>query len=242
MTWKEDLEKIKSGKKYNKRRKYIFEEVYCSHEELVKIAKENIPRESHNSVSSFTSWVFNLSHSRNSNKKYAFAFGRAAEEELLKERKKNRDRIRRFRDGSVKMGRTVFFEDDLSNTQKPFKICSLRINGKPLMGRPDLVMRDDKINEFEIYEIKATRTKRHIPSSGWPNLITQLWCYSWINKFLQASDVKLIGAIYKEKKGELYTNNLVHHQRTPRWNKSDTDIHDQCLELFEIYGGKFWEN
>ena len=130
----------------------------------------------------------------------------------------------------------------MSNTQKTFQIPSLTINGIPLRGRPDLVMRDDKINEFEIYEIKATRTKRHIPSSGWPNLITQLWCYSWIVDFRHASDVKLIGLIYKEKKGILYDDNLVHHHRTPRWNKSDTNIHKQCLELFKIYGGKFREN
>lgn len=121
MTWKEDLEKIKSGEKYNKRRKNIFEEEYCPHEELVKIAKENIPRESHNSVSSFTSWVFNLSHSRNSNKKYAFAFGRAAELELLMERKKNRDRIIRFRDASEKMGRTVFLRMICQTHRRLFK-------------------------------------------------------------------------------------------------------------------------
>jgi len=146
--------------------------------------------------------------------------------------------------------------EDISLKDRPsFKISSLNYNGKPFYGRPDVVYKNIKTNDRIIVEIKNTGTYNNsIPDGGWFNLQCQLWSYSWIDNFIDSPNIFLYGDIRKMITLPNWNGTQIKISepsgQNPGWrirkngvlnldNDSVNILHNQCLELFEYYGGKF---
>ena len=73
----------------------------------------------------------------------------------------------------------------------------------------------------------------------------QLWCYAWIDDFLDASQVQLILELYYPPIGNKFTRIKESLYVLPlpiaplMWSREDQDFHQNCLSMFEKYGGKF---
>ena len=57
-----------------------------------------------------------------------------------------------------------------------------------------------------------------IPVDGWPNVEAQLWCYSWIDEFVTAKDVIMVGQLWHR-----HFNAIQLCYRHPYWRRSDGD-------------------
>jgi len=131
---------------------------------------------------------------------------------------------------------------------RPYRISSLKIDGKPLYGRPDIVLKNTKTNDRIIIEVKSTSVpewKLISDKYRWLNIQCQLWAYSFIDKFKDSSNLYLIGDIWGKYRGK-----LAHHEEPLYWRirkegKINLEkepvrvLHEQCKDIFEnIYGGK----
>lgn len=131
----------------------------------------------------------------------------------------------------------LFFVDNEERRRSPFVGSRLRVNGEALRCYPDLVLRNENENLFLIVERKTTYIReQYIPKTGWPNVEAQLWCYSWIDEFLDADDVLLIGQLWLRKGVTRPSLSLMHTHSM--WKRSDKDHEARCRLWFEKYGGK----
>jgi len=140
----------------------------------------------------------------------------------------------------------LIYEDVSDNKGKPYEISRLKLNGKSLYGRPDLVLRNKTTKDIMIVEIKHSRLPdENIPLDGWLNLQAQLWCYAFIDEWKDAPNIYLIGNIIQNKFGTIVESGIY-----PRWkirkngklnmeSNSVKILHEKCLKLFQIYGGEF---
>ena len=135
---------------------------------------------------------------------------------------------------------------ETTDSEKNFVASKLRIDNRNFICRPDLVLRNEASNEFIIIERKFT----NVPSDKllrvkWLAAQGQLWCYSWIDDFLDASQVQLILEFYYPPIGNKFTRIKESLYLTPlpiaplMWSREDQDFHQNCLSMFEKYGGKF---
>lgn len=181
------------------------------------------PRERH-AVSAFSGWVFDLCHEPRGNRQHALFLGKLAERILRRS-----PRIPKAKSGE---NLKLLFQDPLTGRHPGFKISALTVEGQPIRGVPDLIMKDRSSGAILIFERKATRYS--VPLEGWPNLKVQLWCYSWIDQLVSCNDIYLIGEIWKWRDGKLHISSNI-----PRWRSDDVTFNSECAELFEAYGGKF---
>jgi hypothetical protein len=127
-----------------------------------------------------------------------------------------------------------YFVDD--GNSRNFTAPYLRVYGKPVGCRPDLVLQNVQANKFIVIERKTTFVPEpRVPSSGWPNVKAQLWCYSWIEEFLDANEVLLVGQLWRRLGHEAL---VMFHQHS-YWRRGDVEHHDECLKWFNRYGGTF---
>ena len=145
------------------------------------------------------------------------------------------------------------FEDLTSDEKNNFKISNLTFNGKILYGRPDVVYFNKKTKDRIIVEIKNTNNFTKIPDGGWFNLQCQLWCYSMIDDFQDSPNIFLYGDVRRTQTMSNINGTKTIISRPSKsnsgWrirknyqlnfdNKNVENFYKQCLELFEIYGGK----
>lgn len=131
------------------------------------------------------------------------------------------------------------FVDDKSLQSQPITYTSnlLTVNGKPLKCIPDAVLRNDKKELVLIIERKTTRVPEpYIPKNGWPNVEAQLWCYSWIDDFVDARNVILVGQLWHRKK---WNNSISLCHNHSSWHRNCEKHHTRCLSWFNKYGGVF---
>ena len=105
---------------------------YLDHQELLARAKSKPPEDPKNTVSSFSTWVFGL-YMQSS---YAsMQHGKATEFEI-----ERAAQLRRFGIQPPPMSPSyeLEFTDPLDGSSKGFQISSLILNGKPMIGKPDL--------------------------------------------------------------------------------------------------------
>jgi hypothetical protein len=179
-------------------------------------------------VSRFTDWIYDLVHDD------VPSWVRAESLEMGAEGEAEIERWRKIMPRpNVPSGWTLEFADPLDGTTTAFRISSLTLKGQPLYGRPDLVFRNSD-GDIAIVERKVTRAK--VPPQGWPNLKAQLWCYSWIDRWKDAREIYLIGEIWEWIRGTTCAMSPIDY---PRWKRSDNKFHQECAELFRIYGGQF---
>lgn len=85
------------------------------------------------------------------------------------------------------------FRDEGDASGEIFKSNELRVGGEALRCRPDLVFEDRSADLVLIVERKTTHVPcAKIPVGGYLNNVAQLWCYSWIDDWRDASEVILV--------------------------------------------------
>jgi hypothetical protein len=123
------------------------------------------------------------------------------------------------------------YVDGFYQKPEPLLASKLLIGDVPLRGKPDVILRNKNDGTVLIIERKTTRRlPRDIPDDGWPNVEAQLWCYSWIDKYVDAPDVLMLGQLWRDRQ-----LSSVHFL----WRRSDQNHHTRCRTWFERYGGTF---
>jgi hypothetical protein len=118
---------------------------------------------------------------------------------------------------------------DGSKNPAPLVANKLRVGGIPLQCKPDAVVRNKHDGTVLIIERKTTRRHAHgIPTEGWPNVEAQLWCYSWIDEYVDAPEVLMYGQYWRN--GKMLNANFL-------WKRSDPVHHISCRAWFVRYGG-----
>ena len=122
---------------------------------------------------------------------------------------------------------------------KYYKASGLLINNKPLNCSPDLILRHKKKNQAVIIERKTTFVPSSlIPSSGWPNVQAQLWCYSWIDYLSDVEEVILVGQLWHHMRAEAFTM----YDNHTMWKRDDKEFNERCSSWFKLYGGVLSEH
>ena len=203
-------------------------------------------------VSHFSEWVFNNSGNHR-NRRFAlnqFRIKRAKHEGQFSHRDVEVFREwcdGRFRDVNVPSTWEILFADDHFSRERTFTSRTLTVGGRPLCGRPDVILRDSQTGRVLIIERKFTDVPvERIPADGWPNLRAQLWCYAWMDEWLDAPDVLLVGQIWSFQRREIVSRNGSRfakraqrlYSEIPRFRRSDAQFHDPWRRAFEIYGGR----
>ena len=225
------------------------------------IKSSKIDHKKTNTVSSFSGWVFNSFVTPQPFHK--LDDGIKLEKILSTDFSKNKfNKYKNIDDEKYRREHYMFLDDewemefeDLSIEEKTkFKISNLTLDGEILYGKPDVVYLNKKTKDRIIIEIKNTSNKIIIPEGGWFNLQCQLWCYSMIDEFKNSPNIFLYGDIRRTivLNG---TNTIIsrpsnsnvgwrirkNHQLNLE-NKNVENFYKQCLELFEIFGGKINQN
>lgn len=200
---------------------------YREHAWLVNRGSLQPPSSRRATATSFSGWVYGLCHAPRSNRQLALERGKSVERRVHEQRTFARS-LRR--DYPVSKDLEVIFEDPLDDSVNPLQASALTVDGRPLQCVPDRVLENKKTKEVFIFENKSTPYT--VPVNGWPNLKVQLWCYSWIDRWLNAPEVYLVGAIWIPKDGQWVQSSII-----PRWSRNDRYFCAECSELFELFGG-----
>lgn len=195
-------------------------------------------------ASGFADWVFRQHHPSYSD---FDQFGRASRSERLARGSKAHLEIDLFLRhlwtikylGSGRhSGWTVYFADNKPTPDRQFIASRLRIGHEPMRCLPDLVLVEDRTAEVLIIERKTTRVQEpDIPFNGWPNVEAQLWCYSWIDDFVDSPCVHLIGQLWTRIAG----GGVALCHRHPVWQRGDESHEARCRRWFQRYGGRVAE-
>lgn len=188
----------------------------CTHEWLLKAAKQRSPTKIGNRVTDFSGWVFSLYRpQRNA-------------ESLFNGQRVERVIAARLVPVSCAKEWDLIYEDPLTEKRQVKSISSLTIQGRPLMGCPDLVFREKATGRILIVERKVSN--KEIPSDGWPNLRAQLWAYAQIDEWLKAPQIFLIGEIWG------FTNvSMPFLRRVIRWVHGEQRFEQNNAQLFDLY-------
>lgn len=124
---------------------------------------------------------------------------------------------------------TLIFRDPLTERVEPLVIPSLRFQGMPMRGIPDLVFRHRTTGEVLIVERKASPYP--IPSHGWHNLRCQLWAYRHLDLIKDAPRILLAGDIWG-------TPPNMTRRAIQVWSPDDPEFDAEALLLFQTYGGE----
>jgi hypothetical protein len=126
------------------------------------------------------------------------------------------------------------FADNDESKDRNFEMPDLRIGGRSLHGRPDLVLRNGRNGHIIIVERKTTRQHRLIDQfqekRNWKNVEAQLWCYSYIKEWADEKNVTLIGELWRN-----HDSVLTRVAEPLIWRKDCTEHEDRCRALFGHY-------
>ena len=196
----------------------VFSQFRLNHQKLITRARFRPPEKPGRKVTDFTDWIYRLYTPEKNDSR--LEQGLAREREIAKTRipvPKNSDW-------------ELIFTGMGDNHQDHAEIISaLQINGKPMVGKPDLVFKEKKSNRILIVEIKTSTDQTKIPSDGWPNLKAQLWAYSKIDAWKNAPEIILIGEIWGFKSDKVWPC------KTICWKSNFNFFDAENAELFKIY-------
>jgi len=205
-------------------------------------------------TTSFTSWVFEANRKKKkereideSEKVQLYDDGITAEniiEELKYWANDNSS------DSSLEIWDKIYVHTKSYKDQHAFISSKLKINDEPVVCRPDLVLKERGKKNICIIERKYTNVPfDKIKPSTWPNLYTQLWCYSWIDDWIKYDNLYLIAQIWKANYRDKFIgkpSKYRSYEKTtfyPRWKRTNQKLeepfHTNCLQWFELYGGTF---
>lgn len=187
--------------------------------------KDNTPAPT---CSDFVTWVFNLEHVSWS---FQSGLGFSA---LSQMRRTIADVLSRHGDGQVSNWK-VLSCDDGTESAKSYESSILTVNGKKLSLKPDLVMQNPMTKTIVVVEYKIPSYGVCIPKNGWPNLVSQLWAYSWVDDWADEQNVLLVGGIFNWYPIE---ENVEISDVFPRAVKTDLELNKCCARLFKKWGGE----
>lgn len=187
----------------------------------------NPPHISRATATGFSGWIYDLCHARRADRGTALERGKFVERQLYKQRQFARSL---GRDYPTQSNLDLLFEDPLDGTAEPLLASKLTIDGQKLRCLPDRVFKNPKTKEVFVFERKSTTFR--VPAQGWPNLKVQLWCYAWIDDWIDAPEIYLVGDIRVPKDGSWQPS-----FPAPHWKRSDPVFNADCSALFELYGG-----
>ncbi len=194
-------------------------------------------------ASSFSDWVFRASNEIQSQETEASDYRK----KRMEQGKIDHKLIENFMqsnwvESSIGIGSAsnwkLTFADDGRGSIKIFRASRLTVKGKPLRCVPDAVLHNEVTNTFMVIERKTTRRlEPQIPTNGWPNVQAQLWCYSWIDDWIDAQEVLLVGQLWRRtiNRGKILCKS---HSL---WKRSNESHQENCAKWFERYGGKIGE-
>ncbi len=130
---------------------------------------------------------------------------------------------------------------DSKASSHTYLASSLRVDGRPMRCRPDLVFAHRSVNAVVIVEYKMTsfgtaaRTKKDhartfFDPEGHPNDRAQLWCYSHIDDFRDANELFLVLQIWDAITFE--------NKATLAWLRADEALEKEARGYFLKYGGE----
>jgi hypothetical protein len=137
----------------------------------------------------------------------------------------------------------VYSDPHDGSESRAFLATRLTVDGKPIRCKPDVVFRDTGTGLIVIVERKVTGwDESALPKRAWPNVRAQLWCYGWIDEWIDAPDVLMVCQFYQTarfatKSGKTLGLCLIDQVR-PGWRRTDRAFHDECSRYFSDYGGK----
>ena len=185
-----------------------------AHDRLLFLAKNYPPKKVGQTVTDFTDWIFRLYVPE---RDYS---------SLLRGQQIERE-IATLRVPAPVHSRWKLEYNGMSGTDsEAFEISTLKINGTPLRGKPDLVFREKGTKRILIVEVKTSEAD--IPSNGWPNMRAQLWAYSKIDAWRDAEEILLVGEVWGFKYGLRLRHSI-------RWVKGDQILERENAELFACY-------
>jgi len=198
------------------------------------------PNKAEATASNFADWVYEQTHIE-----YKSNIPKHQKEERLKQGKITHELIDfffkfRWAHEELKPGEAsdwdIIFSEEDGNNSNYFLASSLKVNNQSLRCKPDVVLKHKSLDKILIIERKTTRmSDKFVPKDGWANLATQLWCYGWIDEWLDCEDVTLVGQIWQRT----WANSLTMLQSHPFYQRNDIRYHDACLNWFQKYGGEF---
>jgi hypothetical protein len=128
----------------------------------------------------------------------------------------------------------VLFADGGADDHRTFLASKLTVEHLPVRCVPDLVLLNSATDTVLIIERKTTKVAEpYIPQEGWPNVEAQLWCYSHIDDWEDASEILLVGQLWRRSRGGIQ---LCHSH--PSWKRSDPEHQARCRNWFLRYGGQ----
>jgi hypothetical protein len=132
-------------------------------------------------------------------------------------------------------GWTLHYADDTEQPDRTFLASRLTVAGAPLSCRPDVVLTRFGGTQIIMIERKTTFVpEARIPSAGFPNIEAQLWCYSWIDDFVRASKVTLVGQLWT-RSHEYGAISLCRNHAA--WRRGESAHELRCEAWFRKYGG-----
>lgn len=131
-----------------------------------------------------------------------------------------------------------------------FLASILFVDGSPMRCKPDVVFRDTRSGRIVVVERKVTgHQDKFVPPNAWPNIRAQLWCYAWIDDWVDAPDVTLVCQFYQRRvnwnsgcRQDSRNPWILNYLVRPGWRRQDHPFHSECLKYFCEYGGQFLQS
>lgn len=222
---------------------------YWPHHRLLEKARANRPESPHSTVTAFSDWVFGLITQTD---EFAMERGRANElveingvlttlSELAQRRQQARKENwayytrKRFPEREWQL----VFDGTSSSPADALPSSALSVNGNAIYGKPDLVFRHQRSNKVLIIELKSWNGQGRLPPFGWPNLKVQLWCYGLLDIWRDAPSILLQGWVWRSIYPEPKSYSRVQGITLQPWLSNDPRVHEECLQLFDAYGGRY---
>lgn len=169
------------------------------HENVLALARAKPPQAPIPTASAFGSWIINLNYPREATsstglmRRQRMLIGSIGER-LIEEYKLW------AREAASVRTMELFYADPLDGSKEAFRSSKLLLDGKPITGKPDVVLKDPADGGIVlIVERKLTTLfPSRIPPGCWPNVPAQLWCYSWMDEWEDASEVILRAEVWHQ--------------------------------------------
>jgi hypothetical protein len=189
-------------------------------------------------ASDFASWVYRKYHpwagmgENHELRQKKMKLGKAIHKDI--ERYKLWARSDKLEVGQSREWRLVFADTHDGSHDKIFLASRLQYDGSPLRCLPDLVLREENTGKIIIVERKVTTFEhlKRITKWGYARIRAQLWCYAWIDDWLDAPDVLMVCEWWADYKCSPIL---------PYWWRSDQELQSECLKYFQEYGGDWVE-
>jgi len=213
----------------------------CDINSLLSRAKCFPPKELRASASSFSDWVFKLSQdpTREENKGIHHSWASQSKPFTSRDIPIVANHLAKVRnDERLLNGWRLVYADPCNDAPESFLAPKLVVGNEALRCRPDGVIQHDLTGEIVIIERKIagkmTAFRRQMPIDSWPNIRAQLWCYSWIEDWVNSPKITLMAEVWRRN----YTTGEPSPLKDkPFWDSND-EMWQDFEKLFRLYGGR----